>query len=81
MVRASDIGAWTFCRRAWWLANVRQVKPTNSAALAGGTQSHLAHGKLVERSFRFRRAGVAFILLSILLLTVLIFWLVLVQMG
>ena len=81
MVRASDIGAWTFCRRAWWLANVKKVSPTNTAALAHGDKSHLVHGKLVERSFRLRRAGTILVFLGVLFLALLLFWLVLMQAG
>ena len=79
MVRASDIGAWMFCRRAWWLANVKKLSPTNNAALAHGNESHRVHGKLVERSFRLRRAGMVLVLLGILFLALLLFWLVFVQ--
>ncbi len=81
MVRASDIGAWTFCRRAWWLANVKKVSPTNTAALAQGDESHAKHGRLVERSYRLRRAGTILVLLGILLLALLLFWLVVMKAG
>lgn len=50
LVRASDIGLSTFCRRAWWLARVRGVPHQRPAVLAKGTQAHQGHGQAVQRA-------------------------------
>lgn len=50
LVRASDIGLSTFCRRAWWLARVRGVPHQRPAVLAKGTQAHQVHGQAVQRA-------------------------------
>lgn len=57
LVRASDIGAWAFCNRAWWLANVQQAEHENPAALQRGDEAHAAHGRAVTRAGRFQRVG------------------------
>jgi hypothetical protein len=50
LVRASDIGLWAFCRRAWWLARVRGVAHQRPAVLAKGVATHQAHGRMVQRA-------------------------------
>ena len=50
LVRASDIGLSTFCRRAWWLARVRGVPHQRPAVLVKGTQAHQVHGQAVQRA-------------------------------
>lgn len=50
LVRASDIGLSTFCRRAWWLARVQGVPHQRPAVLAKGTQAHALHGHAVQRA-------------------------------
>lgn len=50
LVRASDIGLSTFCRRAWWLARVRGVPHQRPAILAKGLAAHARHGHAVQRA-------------------------------
>ena len=57
LVRASDIGLSTFCRRAWWLARVRGVAHQRPAVLAKGTQAHQVHGQAVQRAQWQMRLG------------------------
>ncbi len=57
LVRASDIGAWAFCHRAWWLANVQGVEHENPGALAAGTRAHTDHGRSLRRSATLQRLG------------------------
>ena len=68
LVRASDIGQWTFCHRAWWLANVRKVEHGNPQVLQQGTDRHDAHGRQVLTAMQMRRAGMFLLLLALLLL-------------
>jgi len=50
LVRASDIGLWTFCQRAWWLARVRGVEHQRPAVLAKGVAMHQAHGRQLQHA-------------------------------
>ena len=52
LVRASDIGAYTYCRRAWYLAQVRGVAHEQPQRLARGSQAHAQHGRRVQRAAR-----------------------------
>jgi hypothetical protein len=44
--RASEIGEYLFCRRAWWLHR-SGVEPKNRAALEAGTAAHESHARIV----------------------------------
>jgi len=71
-VRASDIGAWTFCHRAWWLAQVQGATHQHPADRARGDASHRRHGRLLVRAQRLRRAGLICLAAGILLLLLVI---------
>ncbi len=57
LVRASDIGAYTYCRRAWYLAQVRGVAHEQPQRLARGSQAHAQHGRRVQRASRLQQMG------------------------
>jgi hypothetical protein len=57
LVRASDVGLYAFCARAWWLARVQEADHDNPARLAHGTSVHSAHGAQVRRIGQARRAA------------------------
>lgn len=57
LVRASDIGLWGFCHRAWWLARVRGVEHQRPAVLAKGIAAHQTHGYSVLRAQRQMSLG------------------------
>jgi len=67
LVRASDIGSWTFCNRAWWLANVRGATHRRPEVLARGDQVHADHGRRVRRSRRLRTVGLWLIAAALIL--------------
>lgn len=54
-IRASEIGDYIYCRRAWWLRRVRAVASNNVTQLHAGTQHHEQHGRLVQQSIWLRR--------------------------
>ncbi len=71
-IRVSEIGRWTYCRRAWWLA-YRGHAPRNRAALAAGKAAHADHGRQIATSLRLERlavilGGLGFVLLLATLL-------------
>ena len=43
-IRASEIGAYLFCQRAWWYMKTG-VPAENLAELAAGSELHLRHGR------------------------------------
>ena len=47
VIRASEIGEYLYCHRAWWLRHVRGLKSANVRALSAGTAAHARHGQLV----------------------------------
>ena len=67
IVRASEIGQYVFCHRAWWLGAVKGYRPANDAALGAGTQAHLRHGRIVAASQRWRQVGYALLVVGGLL--------------
>lgn len=47
VVRASEIGEYLYCHRAWWLRHVQGYQSANVRELAAGTAAHAAHGRVV----------------------------------
>ncbi|MCW5859963.1 MAG: hypothetical protein KIS63_16820, partial [Caldilineales bacterium] len=67
LIRASEIGQWAYCQRAWWLA--RQGHPNrNTAYLEAGAIAHAAHGRRVAASHRSRILALALLALGAVLL-------------
>jgi hypothetical protein len=72
IIRASEIGQYVFCQRAWWLGTVQGYRPVNEAELSAGTQAHLQHGRAVAASQHWRWVGLALLVLGGLLFAVLL---------
>lgn len=68
-IRASEIGAFLYCRRAWWY-RLQGVEPQNREILDGGTAYHLRHGKEVWLASLIRLAGWFFLGGAFILLVV-----------
>ena len=45
-IRASEIGAFVYCHRAWWLQK-QGVPSQNQAEMVSGTELHQRHGRTV----------------------------------
>lgn len=66
-VRASEIGTYLYCRRAWWYQ--RQGTPNaNQAQMAAGSALHERHGRLVFQSGCLRVLGYGVLLAALALL-------------
>ncbi len=67
VIRASEIGEYLYCHRAWWLGRVQGIENANRAQLEAGVERHRAHGWLVRRAAALRRLALALGLLALLL--------------
>jgi hypothetical protein len=74
IIRASEIGHYAFCARAWWYSRVKGYEPENVAELELGIDEHRHHGRRVQGYHRLRRIGWGLVLLAGLALLV---WLLL----
>lgn len=55
-IRASEIGTYLFCRRAWWYLRAGTA-PEPSPAIEAGLAWHRAHGRRVLAAAILRGAG------------------------
>lgn len=75
IIRASEIGQYVYCARAWWLGRVQGLAPANTEELALGRDFHAGHGRVVARSLRLRRwALILGGLAALCLITALLLW-------
>jgi hypothetical protein len=56
-LRASEIGEYAYCSRAWWLRRVRGIEPSDMAPLRAGTDAHRRHARGLAVARWARRAG------------------------
>lgn len=68
MIRASEVGEYVFCARAWWLRRVQGVEPAGQERRAAGTARHRAHGRTLALSRIALVLGLAFLTSGLLLL-------------
>lgn len=66
IIRASEVGLYAYCARAWWLGRVEGYRPVNQAALEAGKSAHQAHGQAVVGYHRLRQAAYAVLGLALL---------------
>jgi hypothetical protein len=66
IIRASELGQYAYCARAWWLGRVLGYHPANLEKLAAGEAAHVRHGQKVVSSRRLQRW--AYVLLALALL-------------
>lgn len=68
-IRASEIGTFLYCRRAWWYYKRGEV-PANQAELAGGAELHYRHGQAVLAAGCLRTLAFGLLLLALALAAV-----------
>jgi hypothetical protein len=68
-IRASEIGAYTYCKRAWWYSSQGEVSE-NDVEMAAGTAFHHAHGRQVLAAGLLQLGGWIVLLLAVILLGV-----------
>jgi CRISPR/Cas system-associated exonuclease Cas4 (RecB family) len=66
VIRASEIGTYLYCRRAWWYRR-QGIKSDNLAGIQAGTQLHLRHGWQVMAAGLLRILAVILLIASLVL--------------
>lgn len=70
VIRASEIGEYVYCHRAWWLRHVQGLTSSNVAELAGGTATHTGHGRLVGAASTLRALAMLLFVAAVLVILV-----------
>jgi CRISPR/Cas system-associated exonuclease Cas4 (RecB family) len=65
-IRASDIGSYLYCRRAWWY-RLNGQESANRAEMAAGTELHRRHGRQVLAAGFFRSLAWLALLVALVL--------------
>jgi hypothetical protein len=68
-IRASEIGTYMFCRRAWKYRR-RGIESANTVELAVGTDIHRQHGRAVAAAGCLRYLAGVFLMAAIVLLLI-----------
>ncbi len=66
IVRASELGPYLYCRRAWWYRRTGVVSE-NQEELAAGTKLHQQHGRKVIAANFLQIVAYALLLLAVVL--------------
>ncbi len=66
ILRASEVGHYMFCRRAWWLAQVLGYRPDDQAVLTAGIRFHQRLGRSVSTAQRWEKISYALLGLGLI---------------
>ncbi|MBN1483492.1 MAG: hypothetical protein JXA37_02115 [Chloroflexia bacterium] len=72
-IRASDVQAFAYCARSWWLREILGLEPADPGRLQAGVERHAEVGRQVVRAGLGQRLGWLF--LGVALLLFLLAWL------
>jgi hypothetical protein len=75
-IRASEVGQYAYCARAWWLNQVQGVASENQEGLEAGKSAHKRHGRAVIAARRWQRLAWLFFVLALGVALLLIYLLV-----
>ena len=67
IIRASEIGQFDFCAKAWWLGSVEGVEPSNIRELRAGTAAHEWHSRQVTLAGRLQHGAIIVIVIGVVL--------------
>jgi CRISPR/Cas system-associated exonuclease Cas4 (RecB family) len=66
-IRASEIGSYLYCARAWWYRQ-KGIESSNQAEMTAGTELHRQHGRTVLAAGLTRTLAVILLLVALALL-------------
>jgi hypothetical protein len=66
-IRASEVGSYLFCARAWWY-HQHGIESSNQAEMTAGTELHRLHGRTVIASGLTRTLALILFLVALALL-------------
>lgn len=69
IIRASEIGLFQYCQRAWWYRN-QGVESSNQAELTAGSDLHRQHGRRVFIAGLLRGAALLLLLAALVLIAI-----------
>ena len=64
VIRASELSAYAYCAKAWWLGSVEGKPSSNVQLLEAGWESHERHGQRVIVSNLLMRLSAVLLLLA-----------------
>ena len=64
VIRASEIGRYAYCARAWWLGSVEGLPSAHRREMAAGEAVHARHGWGVRASLWLSRLAYVLLLLA-----------------
>ncbi len=70
IIRASEIGQYDFCAKAWWLGSVEGRPSSNVRELEAGRLAHLQHGRRVSRAGRLQQGAIVLLIIGVVLLAI-----------
>jgi hypothetical protein len=75
-IRASELGTYIFCKRAWWFQS-QGLRSTNQAELSAGSEFHRKHGRslLVARALRLGGLLLLLVAVAIIVIGLTLLWL------
>ena len=68
IIRASEVGEYVFCARAWWLRRVCELEPAGAARRERGSMLHRRHGSAVAASRALLWLGLALAIVAVALI-------------
>jgi hypothetical protein len=68
-IRASELGSFLYCRRAWWYQR-QGIESQNLAEIAYGSQMHLQHGRSVLVNGCLRVIAYLLLLTALVIITI-----------
>jgi len=75
-IRASEIGEYVYCHRAWWLKRVRGLQSGHIRQLQAGQRHHRRHGVQVRKVSWMRKLAyvLIFFVVAIAVFQLLVGW-------
>lgn len=64
VIRASELGTYAYCARAWWLGAIEGVRPKDVRRLQAGRAVHERHGQRVILSAGLVRLAYLLLMLA-----------------